>query len=123
MRANLPRDTRPEVLVRSLLHRRGLRFRKHDRPLRELRCRADVVFPRQKVAVFVDGCFWHGCPQHGHTPRSNSDYWAAKLALNARRDARNDAVLERAGWTVVRAWEHEDPQDVADRVLQALRSD
>jgi DNA mismatch endonuclease, patch repair protein len=122
MQGNGPKDTRPEVAIRSLLHRRGLRFRKHARPLGTLRCRADLVFPRDKVAVFVDGCFWHACPQHGHTPRSNSDYWSAKLTLNAERDARNSAALKGEGWKVVRAWEHEDPMAVAAQIEEVVRS-
>jgi DNA mismatch endonuclease (patch repair protein) len=101
-----------------------MRYRKHVRPDPLLRCTADVVFSRERLAIFVDGCFWHGCPQHGRKPARNSGYWSAKLDRNAARDARNNALLEENGWTVVRAWEHEDPRDVAARIeglLGAIR--
>ena len=121
MKGNRSRDTRPEVLLRSALHRRGLRFRK-DYVVRtgSGRFRADVVFTRGRVAVFVDGCFWHGCPDHGRTPRSNVDYWQAKLSRNAARDRTTGAVLNEAGWTVVRIWEHERVADAVNSVEQAL---
>jgi DNA mismatch endonuclease (patch repair protein) len=86
-----------------------------------LRCRPDVVFSKARVAVFVDGCFWHRCPQHLTDPRTNSTYWAAKLDRNVARDRRNDAALEAAGWHVIRVWEHESPSGAADRVEAALR--
>src|SRR4051794_10611396 len=105
MQGNRGRDTRPEIAVRSALHRRGLRFRKHRRPIADIRCEADIVFPRERIAVFVDGCFWHGCPRHGRVPRTNRDYWEVKLAANVRRDQLNTARLEQAGWAVVRVWE------------------
>lgn len=120
MRGNIGQDTRPEVAVRSELHRAGLRFRKHVRPVRALRCVADAVFPTERVALFVDGCFWHGCPEHGHTPRRNSSYWRAKLDKNIVRDQRNDVLLAQAGWLVVRAWEHDEPTEVARRVALAV---
>jgi DNA mismatch endonuclease, patch repair protein len=116
MRGNRGSDTKPERALRSELHRRGLRFRKNVSPVPGLRCRADVVFTRARVAVFVDGCYWHRCPQHGTAPRSNSDYWQAKLDRNVARDRQNDAALDTAGWTVVRVWEHENPALAADRV-------
>ncbi|HEU4392017.1 MAG TPA: very short patch repair endonuclease [Solirubrobacterales bacterium] len=122
MRGNRGEDTAPERALRSELHRRGLRFRKHVAPQRGLRCRADVVFPRQKIAVFVDGCFWHGCPVHGRAPRKNSGYWSSKLRLNAERDARNDRVLGQAGWRVIRVWEHEDPVETAARIERLVAS-
>lgn len=121
MQGNRSRDTRPEAAVRSALHRRGLRFRKHSQPLPGLRCHADIVFRRARVAVFIDGCFWHGCPDHGRRPGTNAKYWNVKLQRNIDRDKRNDAALADAGWTVVRAWEHEEPEAVADRVTEALR--
>jgi DNA mismatch endonuclease (patch repair protein) len=122
MQGNRARDTRPEVAVRSAVHALGLRFRKHVAPLSGLRCRADLVFARQRVAVFVDGCFWHGCPEHGVLPTTNASYWQAKLGGNLDRDRRNDAALAAAGWTVVRVWEHEDPQAAALRVAMAVRA-
>src|SRR5207248_1532405 len=106
MQGNRGRDTRPEVAVRSAVHRLGLRYRTHHPPLVGLRCRADLVFPREKVAVFLDGCFWHGCPEHGKRPVTNSEYWTAKLESNAVRDSRNNAELRNAGWEPLRIWEH-----------------
>lgn len=114
MRGNRKADTRPEVLLRSALHRRGLRFRKnHAIVTPELRVTADVVFPGRQLSVFVDGCFWHSCPEHGTRPRSNTDYWDAKLARNIARDRRVESALAAAGWTVIRVWEHEDPATTA----------
>jgi DNA mismatch endonuclease (patch repair protein) len=121
MKGNGKRDTKPEVAVRSALHRAGLRFRK-DYPIRPgagRLIRADVVFTRSHVAVFVDGCFWHACPDHGTKPQSNTAYWQAKLARNVERDREVDKRLRAAGWTVVRAWEHEDVTDVVERVRVA----
>jgi DNA mismatch endonuclease (patch repair protein) len=110
------RDTAPEVLLRSALHRRGLRFRV-DRPLEfDRRRRADIVFPRERVAVFVDGCFWHGCPEHATFPRANAEFWRAKLANNIRRDRDTDERLRRSGWVVLRFWEHQDPAESADEI-------
>jgi DNA mismatch endonuclease (patch repair protein) len=126
MRGNRSTDTAPEVALRSELHRRGLRFRKNARPASGLP-RADVLLPRARLAVFVDGCFWHRCPDHGTSPRTNSGYWRAKLDRNVDRDRRNDEALAAAGWAVMRLWEHEDPADAARRVelryRAALRGD
>ena len=121
MRANPKRDTRPELLVRSLLHARGLRFRKHY-PVKLARgtVRPDIVFTRHKLAVFIDGCFWHACPVHGNMPRTNTDYWAPKLRHNVERDQLVDAELGAAGWRVLRFWEHESPAVVTDSVAAAL---
>lgn len=114
------RDTAPEVALRRELHRRGVRFFVDRAPLPGLRRRADLVFPRRRVAVYVDGCFWHRCPVHATDPKNNAEWWSAKLAGNAARDRDTDARLEEAGWIVVRVWEHEDPADAADRVQNAL---
>lgn len=121
MRRNPRRDTKPEVVLRSELHARGLRFRK-DLPIRlpSRIVRPDVVFTRVRVAVFVDGCFWHSCATHGNTPRKNKDYWVPKLSHNVARDAAVNEALEDAGWKVVRGWEHEAPSEIADRVVQAI---
>lgn len=121
MRANRRADTKPELVLRSALHRAGLRFRK-DHPVRAggVRVRPDVVFTRQRVAVFIDGCFWHRCPIHGKEPTSHSAYWAPKLRRNVERDQEVDAALRSDGWTVIRAWEHEMPEAVAERVVAAL---
>jgi len=112
MQSNRPTGTSLEVQVRSGLHRAGLRFRKNSRPIAGLRCEVDVVFPRLKVAVLVDGCFWHGCPIHATRPAINREWWAAKLNRNIERDRSNDQRLRAAGWTVIRLWEHE-PLDIA----------
>ena len=98
MLGNRSQDTSPEVLLRSALHQRGLRFRKHRRPVPSLRSTADVVFGRARVAVFVDGCFWHRCPRHGRYPVGNAQYWRKKLDRNVVRDRANDAALRAAGW-------------------------
>jgi DNA mismatch endonuclease (patch repair protein) len=119
MRGNRSRDTRPERALRAALHRRGLRFRK-ELAVATVRCKVDVAFTRARLAVFVDGCFWHGCPEHGTSPVTNAGYWTRKLAENRLRDARIDAALETAGWRVLRVWEHDDPEQAADRVQQAL---
>lgn len=122
MTAQKQADTAPEIALRSALHRRGLRFRKHIRPLKELRCQADVVFVRQRVAIFVDGCFWHGCPEHWTAPTANAAWWQEKIARNSSRDRRNDEALAEAGWIVARVWEHESPDSAAARVETVLNS-
>ena len=121
MRANPRRDTKPEIAVRSALHALGLRFRK-DHPIRlpDRVVRPDIVFPRQRLAVFIDGCFWHQCPQHGNVPRANGDYWRPKLQRNVARDRAVDIGLAAAGWRVLRAWEHEDPEQTARLVVSEL---
>lgn len=110
------RDTPVEVSFRRALHRRGLRFRIHRRPLPQLGRVADIVFPRQRVAVFVDGCFWHGCPEHLMWPKSNAAWWHDKITGNRNRDRDTDARLGEAGWTVFRMWEHEGLEAAADRL-------
>jgi DNA mismatch endonuclease (patch repair protein) len=115
------RDTAPEMALRRELHRRGLRFRV-DRPvLADRRRRVDIVFGPAKVAVFVDGCFWHGCPVHATQPRANSRYWREKIATNQRRDRDTDRQLAASGWTVIRIWEHENPVNAASRVEETVR--
>jgi DNA mismatch endonuclease, patch repair protein len=121
MRANRRVDTAPELALRSELHRSGLRFRKDLRlKLGSTSVRPDVVFTRAKVAVFVDGCFWHSCPDHGQTPTANRGYWEPKLANNVERDRRNDAALEENGWRVLRFYEHVDANDAARIVRDAV---
>jgi len=119
MKANRRRDTKPELLVRSQLHQMGLRFRK-DHPIRlpTRIVRPDIVFTRRKVAVFIDGCFWHCCPEHGTTPRANSEYWRPKLARNVERDRLVSELLVAEGWTVMRGWEHEPPLEIAERIAR-----
>jgi DNA mismatch endonuclease (patch repair protein) len=114
------RDTRPEKALRSVLHALGLRFRVCTRPIPAVRRTADVVFPRVKVAVFVDGCFWHGCPEHYRIPQTNTEYWDDKITGNCRRDLHTNSVLRDAGWTVVRIWEHEEPSTAALEVAQIV---
>lgn len=126
MRANRRRDSEPELSVRRELHRRGLRYQV-DWPLPfDRRRRADIAFPRCKVAVFVDGCFWHRCPAHYRAPRSNAEYWDLKTQCNAERDVDTTESLEALGWTVLRFWEHTPPEVAADHVhavvLRALQS-
>jgi DNA mismatch endonuclease (patch repair protein) len=121
MRGNKSADTRPEIALRSALHRSGHRFRKsYPAETEHGRVRVDIAFPRQRLAVFVDGCFWHRCPEHGNAPRANSDYWARKLERNVARDKRNNAELKAAGWSVLRIWEHTPPPDAVQLVTQAL---
>lgn len=122
MSAQLSRNTRIELRLRSLLHARGLRYRVHQRPLAGYRRTADVVFTRAKVAVYVDGCFWHGCPIHGTWPKRNSAFWRDKIEINVRRDRETDDALTDAGWLPVRVWEHEDPSAAADRISALVRS-
>nr|WP_034654163.1 very short patch repair endonuclease [Cellulosimicrobium sp. MM] len=114
------RDTAAELAVRRELHRRGLRYFV-QRAVLPGRRRADIVFPRARVAVFVDGCFWHSCPQHATSPKTNAAWWADKLARNVSRDRQTDADLRAAGWQVVRLWEHESASDAADAVEAAVR--
>jgi len=121
MRANRRTDSAPELALRSELQRRGLRFRKDKLlKLNGGRVRPDVVFTRAKVAVFVDGCFWHLCPDHGQIPKANRAYWGAKLAKNVDRDRRIDAMLEREGWKVLRFYEHVPVEQAAELVEMAI---
>jgi DNA mismatch endonuclease (patch repair protein) len=114
------RDTKPEIELRRRLHRLGYRYRVNS-PLPGMpRRRADVTFTAKRVAVFVDGCFWHGCPEHSTSPRNNGAWWAEKLRRNVERDRETDSYLRRAGWTVVRIWEHEDPETATLRVIRTL---
>lgn len=124
MLGNRRRDSTPERRLRSTLHASGLRFRV-DLPISvpgRRPIRPDVVLTRVRVVVFVDGCFWHGCPEHGKPPRTNSKYWNAKIAINQMRDREQTAALERAGWTVVRVWEHDDPAAATVVVRRAVES-
>jgi DNA mismatch endonuclease (patch repair protein) len=115
------RDTAPELVLRRELHRQGFRYYVHRRPLPSLRREADIIFPRAKVAVFVDGCFWHGCPDHGRRDhRTNGWYWPEKIARNVERDRDTDQRLQGAGWTVIRVWEHDRADLAALRVRAAL---
>ena len=122
MQSNRPRNTAPEVALRSALHRAGLRFFKHRRPITGLRCEADIIFPGPRLVVFVDGCFWHGCPQHATFPKTNAEWWARKLQATRQRDLDNERALTAGGWTVLRVWEHEATTDAVARIRAALTS-
>jgi DNA mismatch endonuclease (patch repair protein) len=122
MSAQACRDTTPELALRSALHRLGLRFRVHRRPLPAMRREADLVFPGSRVAVFVDGCFWHCCPEHATEPRTNRDWWRHKLAGNQARDQDTNRRLREAGWIPVRVWEHEPVEYAATRVRNLVLS-
>ena len=121
MKGNRRTDTQPEQMIRSLLHKVGVRFRK-DRLIRaqDVRVKADIVFGSDRLVVFVDGCFWHGCPEHGRTPKVNTHYWGPKLDRNARRDRRVTAALEADGWHVLRFWEHVPAEHAAATIIKAL---
>lgn len=119
MKSQRQRDTASEVALRSLLHRRGLRFRVHY-PLPNLRRRADIAFPRLRIAVFVDGCFWHGCPEHGTWPKQNADWWREKIEANRQRDTDTDTRLEEQDWSVIRVWEHESAESAAPSIEDAV---
>lgn len=114
------RDTAAELALRRVLHAQGLRYRVAFPIPGQRRRTIDVAFTRAKVAVFVDGCFWHGCPLHGTRPKANSDWWAAKLAANEARDRDTDRILVSLGWAVVRVWEHEALEVAAARVVSLV---
>lgn len=121
MQANRRANTKPEVVLRSALHRLGYRYRKDLRlDLGDVKVRPDIVFTARKVAVFVDGCFWHVCPQHGRQPTTNEWYWTPKLRRNMERDRAVNAALEAAGWRVVRLWEHESLTTAVEAVVTAV---
>jgi len=120
MQLQRTRDTAPEVALRRLLHADGLRYRVDRSPLRGVRRRADLVFGPARVAVYVDGCFWHGCPQHGTRPTANREWWLEKINTNKARDADTDRQLAAAGWLGVRVWEHDDPRSAADQIRAVI---
>ena len=116
MQANRGRDTAPELALRRAVHAAGLRYFVNRRPISTLRRTADLVFPTERVAVFLDGCFWHGCPLHHTKAKANAQFWAEKVRRNRERDEQTNELLTRAGWLVIRVWEHDDPAAAADRV-------
>lgn len=122
MRRQVRRDTKVELQIRKRLHAMGYRYRVDFRPEKSLRCRGDMVFTSRKVVVFIDGCFWHGCPIHATSPANNAAWWREKLASNVDRDRRNTAALESLGWTVMRVWEHEAPEVAVARIADLLDS-
>ena len=122
MLANRRNDTGPEMRVRRLLHAAGLRYRIDYAPdRRNLRRRADIVFTRRRIAVFIDGCYWHGCPEHFVPPKANARCWAGKIAGNIARDRDTDERLRSLGWVVLRFWEHDEPSLVAERIIPTVR--
>lgn len=122
MRATAPTGTKPELVLRSLLHRMGLRFRVDRRPVHNLSRRADIIFVRAQVAVFVDGCFWHGCPEHATWPQNNAEFWRLKIEGTRRRDENTNRLLELKEWRVLRYWEHESMERAAQEVRSVLES-
>ncbi|WP_086474772.1 very short patch repair endonuclease [Plantibacter elymi (nom. nud.)] len=122
MRSNRGRDTKPEIAVRRLVHAQGLRYRVSARPEPDLRRTADLLFTRARVAVFIDGCYWHGCPVHYTAPVANGRFWAEKVARNRERDGETTAVLKSRDWTVLHFWEHESAHLVADEIVATVRN-
>ncbi|WP_241990437.1 MULTISPECIES: very short patch repair endonuclease [Cryobacterium] len=122
MVANRGTDTGPELAIRRILHRRGMRFRVNMRPIPNLRRTGDIVFTRWKVAVYIDGCFWHGCPVHYVPPKTNAHYWAPKIRRNVERDAETNETMRLAGWTTMRFWSHQSPAEVAQEICVAIGS-
>jgi DNA mismatch endonuclease (patch repair protein) len=116
------RDTKPELLVRRELHRLGYRYRVNYAPVPGLRRTADVVFTKQRIAVFIDGCFWHGCPDHFVPPKTRAEFWAAKIGGNMERDADTTRLLGQAGWEVLRFWEHQTASEVVTTIVEVLSS-
>jgi DNA mismatch endonuclease, patch repair protein len=121
MRGNRRRDTRPELRVRRAVHALGLRYRVDFKLEPTLRVRADMAFTKSRVAVFIDGCFWHGCPQHYRPATKNSSFWKSKIEENGARDQRSTASLQALGWIVVRFWEHDDPLEAANLIAKHVR--
>lgn len=115
------RDTAPEIAVRRLLHARGVRYRVDVKLEPDMRTRADLAWRGLKLAVFIDGCFWHGCPEHATRPAANRDWWAQKLDANIARDRRTDDTLRKRGWVVRRFWEHQSPGEIADELIKEIR--
>ncbi|MEV4134052.1 very short patch repair endonuclease [Dactylosporangium sp. NPDC049742] len=120
MQANTGRDTKPELALRRAVHALGLRYYVNRRPIKAVRRTADLLFPKLKLAVFLDGCFWHGCPEHHTVAKTNAPFWAEKVATNRRRDADTNERLATQGWTVIRIWEHEPIGEAAARIAETV---
>ena len=120
MLGNKSRDTKPELIVRRYLHAAGLRYRVHARPLRDWNRRADIVFSRAKTAIFINGCFWHGCPEHYKEPRTNNYYWSQKIGRNVERDVETFKRLKAEGWLVVVLWEHENLEAKSEKIVSRV---
>jgi DNA mismatch endonuclease, patch repair protein len=121
MKAQRNHDTGCELALRRALHHLGLRYFVHRHPLKQLRREADIMFGPTKVAVFIDGCFWHSCPTHGTIPLSNHEWWKTKLERTKIRDSETVQLLEKAGWVVIRVWEHEDAYAVSSRIYNLIQ--
>jgi DNA mismatch endonuclease (patch repair protein) len=122
MQGNRSRDTVPELAVRRILHASGYRYRVCIRPVPSLRRTADIVFTRWRIAIFIDGCFWHACPAHYVQPRANTEYWSPKIAGNLKRDTDTNGKLREADWIVARYWSHDAPEDIAARIIDLVRA-
>lgn len=120
MRAQRSRDTGCEIALRRELHALGLRFRVHRKIFPKLRREADITFGPSRVVVFIDGCFWHACPKHGTVPIANREWWENKLMKNRKRDSETNRLCRRAGWKVIRVWEHEEPHRAACRIAKIV---
>jgi DNA mismatch endonuclease (patch repair protein) len=120
MQSNKGRDTKPELALRRAVHAAGLRYFVNRRPIKAVRRTADLVFPRLRLAVFLDGCFWHGCPVHHTIAKTNAEFWAEKVATNRRRDLDTNRRLADAGWAVIRVWEHESAGEAAARIVEVV---
>jgi DNA mismatch endonuclease (patch repair protein) len=116
------KDTQPELAIRRALHRAGLRYRIGLPVTGSPRRTIDIAFTRIKLALFVDGCFWHGCPEHATWPKANAAWWEAKILKNRERDRETTRHLEAEGWTVIRIWEHEPAENATARLLDVVRS-
>lgn len=122
MQAQPRLNTSCEMAIRRLLFSEGVRYRVHSRPISSLRREADIVFRKMKIAVFIDGCFWHGCPQHKKVIKTHRLWWERKISKTKERDMDTDEKLQSFGWTVIRIWEHENPEEAAGRILKALKT-
>jgi len=122
MRATGQRDTAAELAIRSAVHRKGFRYRVDRVVLPGIRRRADMVFVSVRVAVFIDGCFWHGCPIHGSWPKANATFWREKIQANQARDMQTNRLLAESHWTVIRVWEHENAELAAERICEMVRN-
>lgn len=120
MQGNRRRDTAPELALRSALHARGWRFRVQYPVPGAARRSIDVAFTKRRIAIFVDGCFWHGCPIHGSSPSTNSSYWSEKIVRNKNRDSDTNTLLSEAGWLTIRIWEHTAVAEALQLVERAL---
>lgn len=120
MKAAKPTDTAPELAIRSVLTQKGLSFQIDEKPIDNLNRKADIIFRPVKVAVFVDGCFWHGCPIHGTKAKANAEFWASKIKQNQERDLDTTRRLEASGWKVIRVWEHENPEEVSQKIYDIV---